>query len=779
MREWDRLLLSRYQPRYHAVNSSCALCALGPCDLGNNRRGACGQGLEVFLAREALLMAVMGTSAHAAHARSLIERLAETHGPDLSLDLGQWIQIRLPITRTFTGKNPRRLGDLLPILTEIDSELVRLMSSIHFGGESDAFDLESKTLQAGSLDLVCLEIADVSQIAAWDFPRGEADTPLVRMGERALGPEIPLILCVGHHSEVGHEILHEIEGRGLDGRIEVAGLCCNAHDTARAHPHAARIIGNLRDQLIIARSGLASVIVADQQCIRLDLRDEALRSGAYFIATSDQAMSGLPDETARALRGLETPETLESLAAELQSRSLPAAYVADPKAAARLALALAEQGRPTGYRETGCPEAAHEAVPSGPAAPSPAALDPWTAATRCTSCGLCTEHCPLKLEASEAVSAYAASISGVGPAGLPSPASDPIAALAALHRRCLDCGKCNSACPEGIPVMELLAAAELRWLSAGASVAASLNTGLVRAGRGPIEDYEIKSTGPSIVLGDIPGMVAFLTCPEYPDGRDAVAWMARILARRGYIVLAAGCAAIDLGRGPDDQNPYAGFSGAFDQGGVLNTGSCVSSSHAIGAAIKVAGIFLHRPLDGNFEEIADYILNRVGCCAMLWGGITPKSFAAATGANRLGIPAVFGPQGKKFRRTLEGDPAAVNQVLDSRTGRSVPTGGIPFDLCATAGTREEALLAAVRLCFRANDTAGGRRTKLGHYLELSETLLGRLPGDLPRLVRTRYDLPPDRAPELLRLLDSQNWRPTVIPDPTLLQRMVRGRMAQA
>jgi len=734
LRPWDRILLRRYRPVYHPVHTQCTWCALGPCDLDAGRRGACGQTLEVLAAREALMLAVSGACAHAAHARDVVERIRERFGPDLRLDLGSWVHIRTPIIELVVGRRPRRLRDLLDVLDYVETQLVKLSAATHFGGESDPDDLESKTFHAGTMDLVALEVADVAQIAAYRFPSGEPETPLVPLGLGQVDASKPVILCVGHHSAVGQRIGELLREQGLEDRIELVGLCCTAHDMARAPEATVKIVGNQRDQLRFARAGVADVVVADQQCVRLDLKEEVLRTGACFIATSEQACAGLPDETAV------DPEVL---ACQLVERAEKATFVADPERAARLAVALALRGK-----------RAH------PSAPTPVAED----AAPCTKCGDCDAHCPLDLPVAQAV----ADLAWQG----------DWSALQALTAACLRCGRCDTACPVGIPVTALIEAA----------AAQPPLRSLIRAGRGPITDFEIKSTGPSIVLGDIPGIVAFLACPDYPDGRDAVAWMATALARRGYIVLTAGCAAMDLAisdfglrisdldgqslRNPQSEirNPYALFPGTFDQGGVVNTGSCVSAAHAIGAAIKIAAIFLHRPLAGNYAGIADYILNRVGVVGVLWGGVTPKALAASAGANRLGIPVLFGPQGKRFRRTLEGNPRADWTVYDARTGRRVRVGPAPAALCTTAATREEALVQIARLCLRPNDTTFGRQVKLHHYIELSQELLGRLPDDLTGWIRSHYDIPPAWEEAVRATLERDGWEPAPIPDPTLLKR---------
>lgn len=731
LRHWDQTLLNRYRPVYHPVSKACCLCGLGPCDLDKGRRGACGQDLRTFLSREALLMAVTGAAAHASHARDIVELLLKEKGPGLPLSLGEWIQIRMPITRIVTGRHPAVLSDLLHVLGYIDAEIVQLLASAHFGGESSHLDLESKILHAGTMDILSMEIADIAQISGYGFPAGDAGATLIPLSIEQEDVR-PLILCVGHHSAVGQRILDIIDAEGMAGEVSVAGLCCTAHDMIRGRlgraGHAAdkvqmNVAGNLRDQLVFARSGRAHIVVADQQCVRLDLSEEVLRTGAFFIATSGQSCAGLQDET---------DADPSILAADLNGRRLRAVFMSDPEKAARLAIALAVNWRPSVQ----------------PTVPAPAAME--EAVERCTDCGLCSRFCPAALPVSAFVFSRAKGEANaeITPAGIAS--------------RCITCGRCDTACPQGIPVMALI----------GAQAHGKLANGLIRAGRGPIDDYEIKTTGPSIVLGDIPGVVAFLTCPEYPDARDSLAWTARSLAERGYIVLAAGCAALDLGRA--DGMLYRDFPGTFDAGGVLNTGSCVSSAHAVGALIKVASIFLHRRLDRNYVEIADYILNRIGAVGVLWGGVTPKSFSASAGANRLGIPVVFGPHGTKFRRTLDGGQSS-GMVLDARSGREVLAGIAPAHLTAIAHTKEELIIQIARLCIRPNDTTWGRQTKLRNYLELSETLVGVMPADLKGYVRVPDDLPEERRDDLLNLIRAWGWEPSYIPDPTLLDVLVRSR----
>ena len=107
-------------------------------------------------------------------------------------------------------------------------------------------------------------------------------------------------------------------------------------------------------------------------------------------------------------------------------------------------------------------------------------------------------------------------------------------------------------------------------------------------------------------------------------------------------------------RNSEGKTLYEEFPGGFEAGGVLNVGSCVSNAHIAGAAIKVANIFAKRPLKGNYEEIADYIHNRLGAVGLAWGAYSQKAAAIGAGFWRLGVPVLVGPHGSKYRRMLLG-----------------------------------------------------------------------------------------------------------------------------
>ena len=376
-------------------------------------------------------------------------------------------------------------------------------------------------------------------------------------------------------------------------------------------------------------------------------------------------------------------------------------------------------------------------------------------AKECTGCYECERACPNDVPTTEAIQAAAAG---------------DLTKLAALYEPCVGCGRCSEACSKGIPVKEMIDAAADKQIKQ--------DTYNMRVGRGPIKDTEIRNVGAPIVLGEIPGVVAYVGCANYPAGPNEVALMAEEFLKRRYIVLASGCSAMDIGRYRDEEDLtlYEKYHDEFDAGGLINVGSCVSNPHITGAAIKIASIFARRPLRANFEEIADYILNRVGAVGVAWGAYSQKAASIATGVNIYGIPVIVGPHGSKYRRMLLGRPDVDEDwyTYNSRTGEKVYVGPCPEHLMVAVETMDECIVETAKLCLRPNDTTKGRAIKLSHWIDLYRRKLGRdFPDDVHKFVRVDGDIPLTYKEDLLRVLKDRNWQPTEIPDPTLYEKFVK------
>jgi acetyl-CoA decarbonylase/synthase complex subunit alpha len=731
LRAWDRILLSRYKPLYLPFCDLCCLCTYGKCDLSGGKKGACGIGMEAQQSRIVLLAACIGTATHTSHGRHMVTGLIKKYGRRHQLDVGgSSVGVEAPVVRLVCGIKPETLGDLEIVLDYCERQVTELLAATHTGQESDAIDFESKVFHAGMIDHVALEVADIAQISAFDFPKADPGSSLVELGLGTVDPSKPVILVVGHNVPPAIGIIDYAREMKKSSDIEITGICCTAIDLTRYDSHA-KIIGPISWQLRYIRSGLPDVIVVDEQCVRTDLLQEAQKVHAPLIATSGKNCSGLPDRS---------DDDPDAIVADLVSGQTPGVLILDEDKVGEVAVrtALAVMDRRKKYRSI----------------PTPGEL--IELAKQCGGCQECMRACP---------------------AGMPLTASmqqagngDP-SALAALYDSCIGCGRCEDVCRKDIPVHSaILSAADEKVRNERFNV---------RAGRGAIQDIEIREVGGPIVLGEIPGIIAFVGCANFTNGVEDVAEMAREFARRRYIAVASGCAAMAIGmyRNEDGQTPYEEFHGRFEAGGIVNVGSCVSNAHISGAAIKIASIFAKRNLRGNYEEIADYVYNRVGAVGIAWGAMSQKAASIAAGFWRLGIPVIVGPHGAKYRRMLLGrkDKPEDWFVYDSRTGEKIQVGPVPEHLFIAAETREEAMTLAAKLCMRPNDTSRGRSMKLANYIDLYKRHYDRMPDDINLFIRTQADIPVTMKEAIIPVLQEKGYNEQPIPNPTLLKSQVRRK----
>ena len=729
LREWDLKLLKRYKPFYMPFCDVCCLCTFGKCDLTGDKRGACGLNMPAQQSRMVLLACCIGAATHIGHARHLVDHLIEKFGRRTPINVGGTnVEVEAPVTRLVCGIRPRTLGDLEEVLDYLEEQLTHLLSATHTGQEGSNIDFESKVFHAGMIDQVGMEIADMAQISAYGFPRADPEAPLVELGFGVVDREKPVIMVIGHNVPPAIEIVDYLNDLGLLGEVEVVGLCCTAHDVTRYNPKA-KIVGPISWQLRAIRSGIPDVIVVDEQCIRADALVEAQKIHAPLIAASEKNCLGLENRT---------DDDPDKIVDDLVNGKVPGVLILDPEKVGEVAVKVALKVAPKRKKFKVIPDVSEVIEGS----------------KRCRQCNECRRACPNDLPI---------------PAAIKAAAGGNLDKLNELYDDCIGCARCEHACPENLPIHSFIVKAAEKKMKE--------ETFKVRAGRGAIQDIEIRNVGGPIVLGEIPGIVAFVGCANYPKGGREIAEMAMEFAKRRYIVVTSGCAAMSAGmyKNEEGKTPYEMFPGDFDAGGLLNVGSCVSNPHIAGAAIKIASIFARRNLRANYEEIADYVLNRVGAVGVAWGAMSQKAASIASGFWRLGVPVVVGPHGLKYRRMLLGraDREEDWYVYDARTGKKVYVGPTPEHLFYAAETKEEAMVMIAKLCMRPNDTTKGRAIKLTHYIDLHKRLYGTMPEDIHLFVRTLADLPVTMKDEIIKILKEKGWKETVIPDPTLLPRLIR------
>ncbi|MHA2294632.1 MAG: CO dehydrogenase/acetyl-CoA synthase complex subunit alpha [Candidatus Hodarchaeales archaeon] len=731
LRSWDMKLMDRYEPFYAPIDHTCSLCTFGKCDLSKGKHGACGIDLKGQTGRNVAISCSIGASAHVAHANHIIHSLIEKYGPDKEINLGKGIAVEAPLTRLITGRKINTLGDMEEIVEYCTTQITDVLASIHTGQESDYKDYESKALHIGMIDNLGLELADIAQISAFEtFPKAEINAPLIEIGLGVADTKKPTIMVVGHNVVPSTAIIDRMEELGLMDKIEIAGICCTAIDNAR-YDSRAKIIGNISQQLRYIRSGRADVVVIDEQCIRADIVQEAQKLGAPVISTTDKAFRGLKNRT---------DDSPEEIIHSLASGKEAGVAIFDYEKLGEVVVELVQKVAPIRNKRSILPSAEE--------------LKAY--AMSCNSCRNCIRNCPQDLNITAAIKELE-----IG----------NIKELTKVFNHCIACGRCEDNCPKGIPILNLI-------ISAGSHVIKDQKS-VIRSGRGAISDTEIRTVGSPIVFGEIPGIIAPVGCPNYPAGPSDMGKYAEEFLKRRYIVTTSGCSAMDISHYRDEEGDmlYEKYDGEFNGGGLVNVGSCVANAHIAGAAVKVANIFARRPLSSNYEEIADYILNRIGAVGIAWGAYSQKAASIAAGVMRLGIPVIVGPHGWKYNRLFMGDRDDEEkwQVYDARSGDKMYGGPFPEHLMYVAETIEEAIVETARLCIRPNDTPKGRAIKLIHYWELSKKYYGKIPQDIERFVREEKDIPISIKDEVMSILKERGWKPRKIPDPTLLKRLVRQK----
>jgi acetyl-CoA decarbonylase/synthase complex subunit alpha len=729
LRDWDLKLLNKYKPFYMPDCDLCCLCTFGKCDLTAGKRGACGLDIAAQSSRIVLLACSIGAATHTGHSRHLVDHLIEKYGRRYPLDVGGLnVKVEAPVTRLVTGIRPETLGDLDEVLEYCEKQITHLLSVAHTGQEANNLDFESKAFHAGRVDQVGMEVADIAQISAFNFPKADPEAPLIEMGIGTVDTSKPVIMCIGHNVVPSVGIIDYMTDNNLADKLEVVGLCCTAIDNTRYFSRG-KIIGPISWQLRFIRGGFADVIVLDEQCVRTDIADEAVRLFMPVIAASEKNCVGFKNRT---------NDPSDEIVADLVSGKIPGVLILDPEKVGEVAVRVAQKVAPIRRKFNNLPD-----------------LEEIKAlAKSCRQCNLCQRSCPQDLKI---------------PAALKAASGGDFSPLTDLYEYCIGCGRCEEACPEKLGIHSFIVKAGER------SIREEKN--FCRAGRGAVQDVEIRNVGSPIVLGEIPGIVAVVGCSNYPKGGKDVYDICREFASRRYIVVTSGCSAMSAGsyKNEEGKTLYEEFSGGFEAGGVLNVGSCVANAHIAGAAIKVANIFAKRNLRGNYEEIADYIHNRLGAVGLAWGAYSQKAASIAAGFWSLGVPVLVGPHGSKYRRMLLGreDKPEDWEVYDARTGGKVNVGPAPEHLFQTVETPQEAMVTIAKLCIRPNDTWKGRSIKLSHYIDLSKRLYGTMPQDIHLFVRTMADVPMTMKDEITKILDEKDWKETVIPDPTLLPRMIR------
>lgn len=127
------------------------------------------------------------------------------------------------------------------------------------------------------LDLLAMEVADISQVSSFEFPKANPESPTVEMGFGTLDITKPVILVIGHNVPPAVNIVDYLNEQRLFDKVEVGGICCTTLDVTR-YNQKVKVIGPISWQLRFIRSVIPDVIVVDEQCVRTDILARAYRN---------------------------------------------------------------------------------------------------------------------------------------------------------------------------------------------------------------------------------------------------------------------------------------------------------------------------------------------------------------------------------------------------------------------------------------------------------------------------------------------------------------------
>lgn len=722
---WNQFLLERYKPLYLSAGHTCRDCSRGPCDLALSA-GPCGRPLPVFKSLHSLRLACRGTLSQLVISRQLLDFALKSRGADTPVSMGKNITFAdaAPSIALLTGLPVKTLADLDKAQSYAEQQLGELMTAA-LNGQGDAAGLEAMAFHAGSLLLIAMEVAEIIKVACFEFPSA-GNLPMEELedfppastlcGLGALDREKPALVFTGDDFLPAWTAVHHLQKENLTGQIEVGGIGAVGCDLARFYP-AARVLTTAPRVMKVIKAGLADVLVITEGCraVNADIVSAAQRIGTKVISTSRSQTFGLHDRT-----GAE----ISSIVAELLSGA-PGVVIFDAGKAGVVAGEVARRFKRL-FSSLG----------------ADSLMSHWAAKCMASTTCLdaCFNACPYNLDIRRAVKESA--VGDVSP-------------LARLFTACDFCGRCEDACPEGVPIENLLVQ------SAGEEIRE--DKAVMRPGRGPVPEVEIRAQAFGLTFGNCPGIVAVIGCGTGGMKNEA-AYIAKELVSINCVVFTAGCLTLDIAKSFDEKRRqfiFQQFGSAALARSLVNCGSCTAQVHIVDEFMKVARLGGAVSHYANLMEAADYVYNRVFYSVILWGLPLDRMYALAAGYAQRGIPVIAGPaSGLDFPRFLAGDKHDRRKWIDyhGAIGIKREVEPAPHHLLIPAENKEEAIIMAVKLLMRSSEQRESRLSSLEAYINFHQKFFGELPDDWVLYVRSDQELPVRTRIKLLNLLrDRYGW----------------------
>ncbi len=695
--EWDSVLLNRYHPVYTSIPGT-------PMNME-----------ETVQAKLSLQESCKGLFKQLTFARDLLDFTIKVFGRNKEIDIGSSITYPTMNTSMLTGFYTNNLDDMDRALSYAEAQLSELLLAAYFGAES-VIEFEEKALHAGSLTFLVMEIAETIKMCCFEFfnagnhPATEySDSPPVEIvvGMGAVDRTKPVIVFFGNNFLPAWFAVEHLKRDGLEDAIEICGVGAVGHDIPRFYKRG-RVLTSAVKARKVTRAGIPDVVVASETCLEFDLVAEAKRVDAKVIAYGYKAGNGLEDRS---------DDSVDDILNDIMENDLPGVTITIPEKAGELAVRLAIAIKQKGTRKENylLAELKKEA-------------------SRCNSCDICIGVCPGKQAISKAM--------------------DDVNALADIYDNCIFCGDCEKACPEGVPIMDLI-------MSAAATTGKlKEDKYLMRAGRGPMSELEWRDLTFGIILGgNGPGMINIIGCGNYPGSEREVAEMTRYFLERNALVTVSGCVAADVAKYFDENGfLFEQYIAAGVLKGLVNFGGCTAISHVPAAIYRGALIGSGYTPKANWTQVADYLYARLPVVVIMWGAATEEMYSVASGLVRSGIPVVVGPSGFKFKRYFLGDKEDRSKwwMYDGVTGEKKEVEPCPTHMLVPVDTKEEAIAMCAKLLHRPLALRDPRLASLEAENEARKEFFGDYSDDWHLYVRSEQELHVMRRAELLRKLEQEH-----------------------
>jgi acetyl-CoA decarbonylase/synthase complex subunit alpha len=713
--EWDQIILERHPFLYSSSQSRCELCHLGPCDL-KEAKGVCGLDGSTFLAKSALLRISRGCINQMSISRNLLDCAKRLFGSHKRVTMGRNLTMAdfAPSIATLTGLYVKSLEDLDRALIYGESQLVEILTAVS-GGTDSRLSLEAKILHLGSLLCLAMDVSEIVKISCFQFMTAgnkkmeeltDFPPPVLEGGLGSIDQSKPVITFVGDDFLPAWWAVQYLREKNLEDHLEICGIGTVGLDIPHFYSRG-KVLTNMIQLRKAIKSNISDVLVFGDGCFHQDWLPDAERASTKVIVTNHQTSLGFEDMT-----DLTVEEIIRKLLEGEQG-----ARIGDPRKAAEVAIRLAQ-----GLKRERDFRLSDEEMKKY--------ID------RCSRCDRCFSVCPCSLDIGGAIMA--------GKEG-----------LFELYKKSSFCGRCESVCPEGIPILDLMAKV--------GSERSKEDRFLMRAGRGPIAEVEVRAQAFSVTFGNTPGVVAVLGCGD-AGSPDDLGMIAKELVARNCIVFTAGCGSIDIGRHFDEKEGkfiFQQYGSAALARNLINCGGCSSQVHIIDEFFKVARLGGAVSHYANFIETADYTYNRINYFIIMWGVLPERMQTLALGFARGGIPVILGPaSGFQFDAYMLGNQHDRSKwwMYDGISGRKREVEPGPQHLIIPVETKEEALTMASKLLMRPLDLRDSRLSNIETYIDFHRKFFGDYPTDWPLYVRSEQELPPRSRAKLLKILkENYGW----------------------